>query len=163
MTLIYEFRSHLRFFSSPRLNLTKLTVFLNFEPGGVLLGKSDWPKSLNFLYYSSLRSGFPKSRMIGRLFLNLGHPSLPWSNYCRNVFTPSLTFSSQGTEQLNRVLKWLASSVSYMTSRNFHLTLSVFMAGQNYLRIIDNHAVIPPPMPLPIAAADAHQDDEHSE
>ena len=42
---------------------------------------------------------------------------------------------SQGIEQLNRVLKRLASSVCYMTSKHFKLTLSVFMAGQNYLRL----------------------------
>ena len=46
---------------------------------------------------------------------------------------------SQGAEQLNRVLKRLASSVSYMTARNFRLTLSVFMAGQNHLRMESWH------------------------
>ena len=46
-----------------------------------------------------------------------------------------LLFSSQGVEQLNRELKQLATSVSYMTEKNFRLTLSVFMAGKNFLRL----------------------------
>ena len=56
LTLVYEFRCHLRFFSSPWLNLTNLTIFLNFEPGEVLLGKSDRPKCRIFLNYTSQRS-----------------------------------------------------------------------------------------------------------
>ena len=44
-------------------------------------------------------------------------------------------FLSQGPEQLNRVLQRLSSSVSYMTSKNFKSTLSVFMSGQNFMRL----------------------------
>ena len=44
------------------------------------------------------------------------------------------TYSSQAIEQLNRVLKRLVSSVSYMTPSNFKMVVTIFMASQNYLR-----------------------------
>ena len=44
-------------------------------------------------------------------------------------------YSSQAIEQLNRVLKRLVSSVSYMTPSNFKMAVTLFMASQNYLRL----------------------------
>ena len=43
-------------------------------------------------------------------------------------------YSSQAIEQLNRVLKRLVSSVSYMTPANFKMVVTIFMASQNFLR-----------------------------
>ena len=47
----------------------------------------------------------------------------------------SSQYSSQAIEQLNRVLKRLVSSVSYMSPSNFKMVVTLFMASQNYLRL----------------------------
>ena len=70
----------LRFFYGSWLILVISTIFVNFEPGEVWLGKSDMPKRLNFLDYTSQGSIWPTNRLLDQLFWNLGHPTIVYTN-----------------------------------------------------------------------------------